>query len=137
MSEIMSSNQSLLKMALTGNAGFSALCGGLMILFDRRLVEFLGLFNLGSLTILGVCLIAYAASLVFSARRPRIRIAEAWFAVVMDLVWVLGSYVLIFLIPFSQGGKWMPALVAEAVLVFAILQWMGIRRIQRASPRVA
>jgi len=137
MSQIVGASESLLKRALAGNAAFSALCGAVVLLFDRELVEFLGLPGQGSLAILGACLVVYAATLWLNARRPKISMAEAWIAVGMDLTWVIGSYVLIFAIPFSLGGKWVVALVAEAVLVFAILQWMGIRRVQRSTPAVA
>jgi hypothetical protein len=54
-----------------------------------------------------------------------------WMAVLMDLAWVLGSYVLIFVVPFSTEGKWVVGVVAELVLVFAVLQFVGIRRIQK------
>jgi len=36
-------------------------------------------------------------------------------------------------IPSSAGGKWVVALVAELVLAFAILQWLGIRRIRSSE----
>ena len=51
----------------------------------------------------------------------------------MDAVWVVGSYALIFLVPFRAGGKWVVALVAELVLAFAILQWLGIRRVRKST----
>jgi len=51
----------------------------------------------------------------------------------MDAVWVIGSYVLIFVIPFSVGGKWVVALVAELVLAFAIVQWLGIHKIRKGK----
>jgi hypothetical protein len=51
----------------------------------------------------------------------------------MDAVWVIGSYVLIVVVPFSVGGKWVVALVAELVLAFAVVQWLGIRRIRKAG----
>ena len=137
MNHVVPGNQGLLKRALTGNATFSALCGIGIFLFDRKLVAFLGLPGQVSLAILGVCLIGYAVSLWLNARRTRVRIAEAWIAVGMDLAWVIGSYALIFAIPFSLGGKWTIALLAEAVLGFAILQWFGIRRVQRSAPKVA
>jgi hypothetical protein len=41
--------------------------------------------------------------------------------------------VLIFIVPFSVAGKWVVALVAELVLAFAILQWMGIRRVRKSE----
>jgi hypothetical protein len=55
-------------------------------------------------------------------------------AVVLDAVWVVGAYMLILVIPFSAGGKWVVVLVAELVLAFAILQWLGIRRVRRSEP---
>ncbi len=51
----------------------------------------------------------------------------------MDAVWVMGSYVLIFVVPFSVGGKWVVALVAELVLAFAIVQWWAFGRFERAG----
>ncbi len=69
----------------------------------------------------------------FNARRPKIRITDAWVAVIMDVIWVVGSYALIFVVPFSVGGKWVVALVAELVLAFAILQWLGIRRVRKSQ----
>lgn len=51
----------------------------------------------------------------------------------MDAVWVEGSYGLILVVPFSVGGKWLVALLAELVLAFAILQWLGIRKIRKRN----
>jgi hypothetical protein len=100
---------------------------------NRWLVKFLGLPDEVSLAILGVSLIVYAGILLLNARRPKIKITDAWVAVIMDAIWVVGSYVLIFAVPFSVGGKWVVALVAELVLAFAILQWLGIRRIRKSE----
>jgi len=128
--------QSLLKNALTGNAVFSVVSGAAILLANRWLVGFLGLPDKVSLTILGVSLVVYAVLLWLNARRPKIKVTDAWVAVIMDAVWVVGSYVLIVVIPFSAGGKWAIALVAELVMAFAILQWLGIRRIQKSEQPV-
>ena len=126
-------SQGLLKRALIGNAMFSGLSGAAILLANRWLVKFLGLPDKVSLAILGVSLIVYATVLWFNARRPKIRITDAWVAVVMDAVWVLGSYTMILVIPFSLAGKWVVALVAELVLAFAVWQWLGIRRIRKSE----
>jgi len=126
-------SQGLLKRALIGNAMFSGLSGAAILLANRWLVKFLGLPDKVSLAILGVSLIVYATVLWFNARRPKIRITDAWVAVVMDAVWVLGSYTLILVVPFSLAGKWVVALVAELVLAFAVWQWLGIRRIRKSE----
>ena len=133
MDQSVEERQRLLKKALTGNAVFSVVSGVAILLANRWLVKFLGLPDKVSLAILGVSLVVYAAILGLNARRPKIKITDAWVAVVMDAIWVVGSYALIFLVPFSVGGKWVVALVTELVLAFAILQWLGIRRIRKSQ----
>ena len=134
MNQSIEERQGLLKKALAGNAVFSVVSGVAILFANRWLVKFLGLPEDVSLAILGVGLIVYAAILWFNARRPKIKITGAWIAVVMDAVWVIGSYVLIFVVPFSIGGKWVvAALVAELVLAFAVVQWLGIRKIRKAG----
>jgi len=130
MEQTIDRRQSLLKKALAGNAAFSVLSGVTILLADRWLVDFLGIPETVSLAVLGISLIVYAGLLWLCARRPKIRITDAWIAVIMDAVWVAGSYVLIFVVPFSASGRWTIALVAELVLAFAILQWLGIRRVR-------
>ena len=120
-----------MKKALTGNAVFSVVSGLAILSANRWLVRFLGLPGKVSLAMLGVSLIVYAAVLSLCARRARIKITDAWIAVIMDTIWVVASFVLIFVVPFSVGGKWVVALVAELVLAFAILQWFGIRRVRK------
>ncbi|HKV81315.1 MAG TPA: hypothetical protein VJP02_24420 [Candidatus Sulfotelmatobacter sp.] len=126
-------SQGLLKKALTGNAMFSVVSGVVILLANRWLVKFLGLPDNVSLAVVGISLIVYAALLLLSASRPRIRIPDAWVAVIMDVAWVVSSYAVILLVPFSVGGKWVIALVAELVLAFAILQWLGIRKIRKSE----
>ena len=133
MNQSVEERQDLLKKALTGNAVFSVVSGLAILFANRWLVEFLGLPDKVSLAVLGVSLIVYAAILWLNARRPRIKITDAWIAVIMDAVWVMGSYALIFVVPFSVGGKWVVALVAELVLAFAIVQWLGIRKIRKSG----
>ena len=89
-----------------GNALFSTL-SGLTILFAQRWVlRILGLSQHASLLILGVGLILFAATLVINARRAQVKISDAWIAVWADMAWVVGSYALIFFVPFSTSGKW-------------------------------
>jgi hypothetical protein len=45
----------------------------------------------------------------------------------------VSSYALIFVVPFSVGGKWVVAVVAELLLARATLQWLGIRRIRKSE----
>ena len=104
------------------------------ILFAQGWVlRILGLSKDVSLPILGLGLLVFAATLVINARRQQVKTSDAWIAVLMDVAWVLGSYVLIFIVPFSTEGKWIVGLVAELVLGFAVLQFVGIRRIHKSE----
>jgi len=132
VNEQTSDKQKLLRRALQGNALFSVISGALILAINRTLVEFLGLPSSASLTPLGIGLLVYAGWLLWNARREKIRIVDAWMAVALDMVWVVGSYALLFAVRFSSSGKWVVALVAEAVLVFAVLQWLGLRRVGRS-----
>jgi len=123
----------LLRKALIGNALFSTV-SGLTILFAQGWVlRILGLPSSVNLLVLGAGLIVFAVTLVINARKQQVKESDAWIAVCMDVAWVIGSYVLIFILPFSTEGKWVVAVVAEAVLVFAVLQFVGIRRIQKSE----
>jgi hypothetical protein len=133
MDQTIEECQGLLKKALTGNAVFSVISGAAILFANRWLVKFLGLPDEVSLALVGISLIVYAVLLWLSARKAKIKISGAWVAIVMDVVWVIGSYALIAVVPFSVGGKWVVAVVAELVLAFALLQWMGIRRVLKSG----
>jgi uncharacterized membrane protein HdeD (DUF308 family) len=122
-----------LRRALMGNALFSILSGLIILFAQGWVLRILGLSNKISLLVLGVALIVFAATLVINARRQTVKTSDAWLAVWMDLAWVIGSYALIFVGPFSTEGKWVVGLVAELVFVFAVLQFLGIRRIQKTE----
>jgi hypothetical protein len=129
----MSDKQKLLREALRGNAFFSGISGVLILAMNRILVEFLGLPSSVSLAPLGIGLLAYAGWLLWNARREKIKIADAWIAVALDMVWVVASYALLFVVRFSGGGKWVVVLVAELVFLFAVMQWFGLRRVSGSS----
>ena len=110
---------------------FSVISGVVILATNRALVEFLGLPSNASLTAMGIGLLGYAGWLQWNARREKIKIVDAWIAVILDMVWVMGSYALLFAVKFSSSGKWAVALVAELVFLFGVMQWMGLRRIGR------
>ena len=93
----------------------------------------MGLPSSVNLLVLGAGLIVFAVTLMINAGKRQVKKSDAWIAVCMDLAWVLGSYVLIFTVSFSTEGKWVLGVVAELVLLFAVLQFLGIRRIQKGK----
>jgi len=136
VNEQMSDKQKLLRRALQGNALFSMISGAFILAINRGLVEFLGLPSNVSLTPLGIGLLGYAVWLLWNAKREKIRILDAWIAVILDIVWVVGSYALLLAVRFSSGGKWAVVLVAELVFLFAVMQWLGLRRVSRSNQAV-
>jgi hypothetical protein len=124
-------NACLLRKALMGNALFSTLSGVIILFAQGWVLRILGLSKDMSLAMLGIGLLGFAVMLVINARSQRLKTSDAWIVVSLDLAWVLGSYILIFVAPFSAGGKWVVGAVAELVSVFALLQFLGIRRITK------
>lgn len=125
------SKSSLLRNALYGNSIFSFVSGVMFILFSKPIAGFLGLSASWIILVLGSGLILYGIEIFLAARSEPVNRSIARFAVYADLAWVLGSAVLIFanLVPFTDAGKWAIAIIADIVLVFAVLQYVGLRRI--------
>ena len=130
MTESARDSQGLLRYALVGNATFSSITGLFIIVAHDWIAHLLGAGGSAVMIGLGVGLLVFAATLLINARRPELKLTDAWAVVLMDLVWVAGSYVILLVAPFTAEGRWVIAAVADLVLVFAVLQWMGIHRIQ-------
>ena len=129
------SSSSLLKNALYGNSAFSLLSGLACVFFARAIVSFLGLSATWIIVVLGIGLILYAWQIYAAAAATPLKTNVATFAVYADLIWVMVSAALIFanLVDFTTAGKWTIAIVADIVLVFAILQFVGLRRLRNQA----
>ncbi len=123
----------LLRRSLQGNAVFSAVSGLALTAYGKPLAALIGLEQAQILLGVGVSLLLYAASLFRNAAREQVSAGEAYVAVAMDVAWVLGSVVVIALGPLNRTGNWTVAVVADVVLLFAVLQFAGIRRMQRSA----
>ena len=133
MKDSNNERQQLLRRALLANASFSTISGLVLIFAERWVVGLLGLSETINLITLGISLLVFAAILVLFARKNPIKLLDAWIAVILDAAWVIGSYPLLFVVPFSTSGKWVVGIVAEVIMVFALMQWLGIRRIRKGN----
>ena len=124
----------LLRNSLRANAAFSLLSGATFIAASEPLSRFFGLPEPTALSGLGANLLVFAALLLLLAASRAIRLWLAALVVGADVAWVAGSGVLILAGPLSTGGNGAAAAIACAVLVFALLQYSGIRRLQGARP---
>lgn len=131
---IASTSYPVLRVALLANAGFSTLCGLTLLLAGGALEPVLGAPAL-ALRVVGLLLLPFALGLGLNACRATPRRSEAWLAVALDLVWVLGSVLLILgeLWPLTVAGRWSVIGVAEVVALFALLQTLGLRRTRAAA----
>jgi hypothetical protein len=113
-----------LRHALRGNALFSGLSGIIFIVGAAPVAEFTGVSVSLPFIILGAVLILYGASLLLVARQSVIRRQYGMLATTLDIGWVIGTAAILLTgwPPLSTAGRWMIALLAEAVAFFAIWQ---------------
>lgn len=123
---------SLLRKALLSNAAFSGLTGLLLTIAAPWLCQRMGIPEPMILRVVGVSLLGFAAALLLNATRREINRKQAWAAVGLDFTWVIGSVVLVSLQLLTASGNWAVAAVADFVLLFALAQALGLRRV--ASP---
>jgi len=129
----MSTNSSLPRNALYGNSAFSFLSGLAFLLFSKAVAAFLGISASWTVLVLGIGLMLYGIEIFLGARAEPVHAGIARFAVYADFTWVVLSALLIFtnFIAFTTAGKWGIAVVADIVLTFVILQYVGLRRMTK------
>jgi hypothetical protein len=110
----------------------SALCGALLLLAARPVSDVIGLPAPALARFVGGGLLAYAAALLWNGARATVSRGEALAAVVLNVAWVLGSVALIVEGPLTGIGDAAVAVVAVAVLGFAVLEVLGLRRLDEA-----
>jgi hypothetical protein len=121
---VTATDSKLLFTALAVNGTFSAFSGIIMLSFPTALAIFIGVPDQRWLVAIGAGLVLFSASLLLHAYRKQVRRAEAIAISAMDLAWVLGSVVLIYVIPdlFTRSGITVILTVAGIVLVLFELQ---------------
>jgi hypothetical protein len=130
---MVTNHSSLLKGALLVDSAFSFLGGAAFLLFSKAIASSFGLSTSWIILLVGVIAIVYGVEVFLAARVEPIKTGIARFAAYGNLTWVLASAILIFanLVPFTTTGKWIIALIADAVLVLAIFQFIGLRRLAK------
>lgn len=125
-----------LRTALLGNALFSS-SSGLLLAIRPELVEaWLGVNAALVLQIIRVGLVLFAADLLHQATRRRIATWRALYASAADMLWVVGTVLLLIVAPslFSGVGIQLVLGVAAIVLLFGVWQFWAIGKVhQRTS----
>lgn len=121
----------LVRSVLYANALFSVASGAVAIIGAGFLAEFTGINSTVLFVVLGALLIIYAIDLIWIASRESINHRFVWAAILLDSTWVIGSLAILVFgwPPLTTAGKWTVALLAEVVAIMAILQYLGLRRL--------
>lgn len=128
-------NRQLLRVALLGNAFFSAFCGLLLLVAPGMVSDWMGLSATWVYRVIGVSLVLFAADLLHQATRSRMASWRGLYASIADFTWVGGTVGFLFFVPdwFSPLGLALLTGVAVVVLVFGILQFLGVKRLHHLS----
>jgi hypothetical protein len=111
----------------------SGLCGVLLLAAASPVSALMGLTGPGIARAVGALLMVYSAALLYHGARARVSRAEAMAAVVLNAGWVVGSAALILAGPLTVLGNLAVAAVAAAVLLFAVLEIVGLAHLRGVS----
>lgn len=132
MSTMHQADDQLLRTVLRLNALFSFVSGLAVVLAAVPIGQFMGVESFLVLRLVGASLLPFAAFVYWVTTPAMIRPPLARMIIIMDVLWVIGSLVLLFSgwLPLTTAGKWIVFLQADAVATFAILQTIGVRRLR-------
>jgi len=123
----------LLRRTLLVNGVATAMTGIAALVGAPWLPAILGPTPPAALAIVGAGLVVFAGILLRQARRERIDPRVAWTIAGLDIAWVLGSVALVEIGILTLLGNVVVAAVALVVLVFAVLEVRGARRLRTAD----
>jgi hypothetical protein len=114
----------LLRRAFQLDGLFSAIFGLAFIVGVGPVGSFLGLDNILELELFGIGVLLYGAALLWQVSRTYLERRAAFIIPVLNFVWAIGSYVLIFAnwLPLTTEGKWAIGIQAEVVGILGIVQ---------------
>ena len=117
-----------LRQSLRANAIFSTLSGLLFLFASGSIAAFLGEHSPVLVASVGGQLLFFAAALTWLASRSNIPTYLVLGVITADLLWVVGTIVVVYAELFSRGGAIAAIVVADIVLLLAVLQSIGVYR---------
>ncbi len=115
-----------LQMSLAANATFSSISGLVLILMHQKISELFHLENSTVFWIIGIGLLLFSMTILLQIKKQNRN--RVLLIIAQDLLWVVGSVLLLILKPFSISsfGNTAIGIVAVIVFIFAILQWKSL-----------
>ena len=123
---------SLLRRALVGNVIFSAVSGTLMIAASSWISDFTGLTPGWVPALIGAGVLLWAADVAWIARKEELAAAQAKLVIAGDIAWVVASFAILVagVLDLTTAGAWTVGVLAEIVGLFAVVQYLGLRRLR-------
>lgn len=128
----------LLRTGLRLDAVLSLTAAALVPLMIDLLMREIGLAR-GSWILLAAFMFAWAGLTGWMGGQTRLPVWSVWLAIAVNIEWAVASLLLPTLAELTPSPLGWTVLILQAagVLVFAELQWLGLRRSQRESALVA
>ena len=137
-----SEKSTFLRRALIGNVVFSVTSAGGFIIAANQIAEAIGISDFSLLdsisgaTLLrtiGIGLLIFAVQVFLTASKKPISNMQVNTVIVMDVLWVVGSFLLLVTdaLALTTTGNWGVLIIADIVLTLAALQFYGLRRMNR------
>lgn len=126
-----SDNSLFLRRAIQGEAAIGLSMGIGFLLASAPVATFLGISQTMVL-VLGVAALFYdGGRIIWSMQGEAVDRRLGILSLEVNIAWVVGSIVLLAfnLLPLSNSVWWTVAVLADVVAVFAVLQWVGLRRL--------
>jgi hypothetical protein len=136
MTESPSDPARLLRISLRANAVFSSLSGATFCVAGAAIADLLGVEPALLVNVVGLNLLVFAGVLLFVASRRMISPPIANAIILADLAWVAGSLLLVLADVFHPSGAIAVLFVANIVLAFAVIQFIGVRRLVGAGAAI-
>lgn len=133
----MNDPQGLLRNSLRANCAFSTLSGLSFLFGAAAIAAAIGLGEARILLGLGVGLLGFAGYLAFVSSRPTLDLSVAMQIIAADLAWVVGTVPVVLLDVLNRSGVIAAIVIANVVLLLALLQYLGVRRIRGGAPDAA
>jgi hypothetical protein len=121
----------VLRRSLQFDGVATGLTGGILLAAAQPLAALLGIPAPGMARVVGAFLLVFGAALLWQASRPTLSRGEALLTVVVNAAWVAGSVALLVAGSLTLMGNLAVAVVAAAVLLFAVLEAAGLHRLHK------
>lgn len=110
----------------------SALAGGLACVAAATVADHFGAIPPVALVVTGLAFVGWAAWLVRIAAQPAISRTATGAVIALNLLWIVASAAILLggWLSLTPRGFWTVLLVADAVAVLAVLEFVGLRRLE-------